>query len=106
MYCTQCGTQMGEDARYCGQCGKFAGGPAAGAAQSSFPNQKPLSRDMANKKIAGVCAGLARHLGWDVTLVRVVWLGCVVCHGFGLLAYIIGWICMPRDDVRSFQTAN
>lgn len=101
MYCTQCGTQMSDDARYCGQCGKCAGGPAA---QSSFQPQRPLSRDMANKKIAGVCAGLARHLGWDVTLVRVVFLGCVVLHCFGLLAYIIGWICMPRDDIRSFQT--
>ncbi|WP_321474864.1 PspC domain-containing protein [uncultured Paludibaculum sp.] len=105
MYCTQCGTEMNDQARFCGQCGKSAGGPAASAAPPPFQPQRPLSRDMANKKIAGVCAGLARHFGWDVTLVRVVFLGCFVVHGCGLLAYIIGWICMPRDDVRSFQTA-
>ncbi|MGJ5818223.1 PspC domain-containing protein [Paludibaculum fermentans] len=103
MYCTQCGTQMNDDARFCGQCGKSAGGPAAGAARPSYQPPKPLARDIANKKIAGVCAGLARHLGWDVTLVRVVLLACVVLHGFGVLAYIIGWICMPRDDEQSYQ---
>jgi phage shock protein PspC (stress-responsive transcriptional regulator) len=50
------------------------------------------------KKIAGVCAGIARHNEWDVTLVRVAFLAAFVLHGIGLLAYIIAWIAMPREE--------
>lgn len=49
-----------------------------------------------NKKIAGVCGGLAEYLGIDATLVRVVWLLLVLCAGVGLLAYIICWILFPK----------
>ncbi len=100
MYCTSCGTQMEAAQRFCGNCGKAAGGP-----MPVYPVQMtPLARDMANKKIAGVCAGIARHLGWDVTLVRVGFLLAFVFHGFGLVGYMIAWICMPRDDIRSYAT--
>jgi phage shock protein PspC (stress-responsive transcriptional regulator) len=50
------------------------------------------------KKIAGVCAGIARHNDWDVTLVRVAFLAAFVLQGIGLLAYIIAWIAMPREE--------
>lgn len=100
MYCTSCGTQMADSMRFCAQCGKPAGGPTP-VYQGQFA---PLSRDMANKKIAGVCSGIARHLGWDVTLVRVGFLLAFVFHGFGLIGYVIGWICMPRDDIRPYAT--
>ena len=43
----------------------------------------------ANKKIAGVCGGLAEFLGLDASIVRIVWLLCVLLGGFGLLAYLI-----------------
>ena len=51
----------------------------------------------ANKKIAGVCGGLAEFLGLDASSVRVVWLLCVLLGGFGLLAYLIMWIVMPAQ---------
>ncbi|MBI5083925.1 MAG: PspC domain-containing protein [Acidobacteria bacterium] len=86
--------------RFCGHCGKSAGGPAA--PHPAYGPRRPLSRDMANKKIAGVCAGFARHLGWDVTLVRIAFLAALVIHGIGMIAYLIAWICMPRDDIRTF----
>jgi phage shock protein PspC (stress-responsive transcriptional regulator) len=60
-----------------------------------------MMRDMANKKIAGVCAGMARHLDWDVTLIRVGFLAMVLFKGLGLIAYLIAWIAMPRDDLRT-----
>jgi phage shock protein PspC (stress-responsive transcriptional regulator) len=50
------------------------------------------------KKIAGVCAGIARHNDWDVTLVRVAFLAGIVLHGLGPVAYVIAWIAMPRED--------
>ena len=42
-----------------------------------------------NKKIAGVCGGVAEYLGIDATIVRIIWLVLVLFYGVGLLAYII-----------------
>ena len=51
-----------------------------------------------NKMLAGVCAGIAEYLGWDVTLVRVLYLLLALFSaGFpGLLIYIILAIVMPE----------
>jgi phage shock protein C len=56
---------------------------------------------MHEAKIAGVCAGFARYLGMDVTLVRVLWVVLTVfpMPSFGLIAYIVAWIVMPKDPV-------
>ncbi len=52
-------------------------------------------RSSTDKKIAGVCAGLADYFDIDPTIVRVVWLLAVLCAGTGLLLYIILWIVLP-----------
>ena len=51
-----------------------------------------------NKMLAGVCAGIAEYLGWDVTMVRVLYLLLALFSaGFpGLLIYIILAIVMPE----------
>ena len=58
---------------------------------------KRLSRPMNDKKIAGVCAGFARYLNLDVTLVRIIWLIVALAFGTGFLAYLVAWIAMPAD---------
>jgi len=60
----------------------------------------PLQRSRKNKVIAGVCGGLAESLGWDVTLVRIVYvLLSIFSVGFpGILVYVILWIVMPQGD--------
>ena len=55
-----------------------------------------LERDEANKMIGGVCAGLARYLEVDVTLVRLFFLAALVFGGFGFLAYIVLLVVMPK----------
>jgi phage shock protein C len=52
---------------------------------------------MYDKSIAGVCAGFARYLNVDVTVVRIVWLSMAIFLGWGFIAYIIAWIIMPKD---------
>jgi phage shock protein C len=53
---------------------------------------------MDGKKVAGVCAGIARYLRVDVTLIRIlVLLLSVYPPGLGILFYIACWIVMPRD---------
>lgn len=60
----------------------------------------PLTRSSRHKIIAGVCGGLAQWLGWDVTLVRVLYVVVsIVSVAFpGILAYVILWILMPMDS--------
>jgi phage shock protein C len=102
MYCTGCGREMEERDRFCPSCGKpvhaAPGGNAAGG------EAKRLYRPARNKKIAGVCAGFAQYLGVDVTMVRIVWLIMLICYGVGLMAYLIAWIAMPREDSMSQAT--
>jgi len=98
MYCTSCGIELPDSHRYCYQCGT-----ATATTGVASPTGKPglrLTRPMAEKKIAGVCAGIARYFGIDVTLVRII----MVCLAFwppsvGLILYIVCWIVMPRDPL-------
>jgi len=48
--------------------------------------------------IAGVCGGIAEWLGWDPTVVRVVYVvGSILSVAFpGILVYVVLWIVMPR----------
>jgi phage shock protein C len=58
----------------------------------------PLQRSNRNKLIAGVCGGLAAWLGWDVTLVRVLYVVVsLLSVAFpGIIVYIILWVLMPK----------
>jgi phage shock protein C len=49
-----------------------------------------------DRKIGGVCGGIAEYLGVDSTLVRVVWIIIALLAGSGILAYFIAWLLIPR----------
>ena len=53
------------------------------------------SRD---KKIWGVCGGIAEYFDMDPTVVRIIWLLAVLCAGTGVLAYLIAALIMPDPD--------
>lgn len=57
--------------------------------------KKQLMRSGRDKKIAGVCAGVAHYFDMDPTIVRVI--GGVLAFGYGagVIAYIILWIIAP-----------
>lgn len=58
-------------------------------------NGKKLYLSGTDKKIAGVCGGLAEYFGIAPTLLRVIWLVAVFCYGTGVLLYLILWIAVP-----------
>jgi phage shock protein C len=62
--------------------------------------QKRLHLSTRDKKIAGVCGGIAEYFDFDPTLVRILWvLLTLMSTGFpGFLLYIICWAVMPVDD--------
>jgi len=53
-----------------------------------------------HRVIGGVCAGLAEWLGWDVTLVRVLYVVIsIVSAAFpGLVVYLLLWVIMPGPE--------
>jgi phage shock protein C len=85
MFCTRCGRELQSADSFCSGCGT-----------PTIP-KKRLCRLLSEKKIAGVCAGVARYLDVDVTLVRLVWVLLTLVHGFGILAYVVAWIVTPTD---------
>jgi phage shock protein PspC (stress-responsive transcriptional regulator) len=60
---------------------------------------RPLARSRQHVMIAGVCGGIADWLGWDPTLVRILYVvGSLVSVAFpGLLVYLILWLVMPKS---------
>ena len=57
---------------------------------------KRLYKSNTDKKIAGVCGGIAEYFNLDATLVRLGWVVFSLLGGSGLLAYIIAAIIMPE----------
>ncbi len=65
-----------------------------------------LMRSQDNRMLAGVCGGLAEWLGWDPTLVRVLYvLVSALSAAFpGIIIYLVFWILMPeRDDLTDYE---
>ena len=58
-------------------------------------NGKKLYKSSTDKKLAGVCGGIAEYFGIDSTLVRLGWVVFSLLGGSGLLAYIIAALVMP-----------
>lgn len=57
---------------------------------------KRLMLNKANKKIAGVCAGLADYLETDPIIIRGIFLFLFLVGGGGFLLYLIMWALMPN----------
>ncbi len=94
MNCSVCGNTLNASARFCSGCGRLVD-------ERAFQReQRRLTRPLAGRTIAGVCAGFADYFGWDVTIVRLVLVLSVIFGcGTPLLAYLIAWIVMPSSPV-------
>lgn len=57
---------------------------------------KRLYRSRKDKKISGLCAGIAEYFNLDPTLIRFALLFLILVAGTGLLLYIIGSIVVPE----------
>lgn len=101
MICTNCQKEIVDGSKFCYNCGaQLSSGPAViGTAQ-----QKRLMRSSRDKKVAGVCAGIAEYFDLDPTLVRVLWLIAIFFGGTGFLLYVILWIVLPVAPVSSGMT--
>ncbi len=57
--------------------------------------EKKLYRNRQEKKIAGVCSGLAEYLEVDVSIIRVAFILSLFAGFCSIPAYILFWIVMP-----------
>lgn len=62
-------------------------------------NGKRLYLSNTNKKLAGVCGGIAEYFGIDPTIIRVLWIICSLAFGSGILAYLICWLVIPKQPL-------
>src|SRR5262245_40627109 len=79
--------------------------PASEEAAAPRPNR--LTRSETDRKIAGVCGGLAQYFGVDPTAVRVVWaILSIVCGAVigGVIAYLAAWFIIPKATVVAVPT--
>ncbi len=58
---------------------------------------KKLTRSTSDRKIAGVCGGIAEYLNIDSTVGRIIFLIAALCGFVGFLAYLIIWVAAPED---------
>jgi phage shock protein C len=61
-----------------------------------------LVRSRNDRIVAGICAGIAKYFGTDVTMVRVlVIVICLITGGAGILAYLVAWAIIPEEGKTS-----
>jgi len=68
--------------------------------------RKRVYRSTTEKVIGGVCGGLGEYFGIDPTWVRVLFVLSIFANGVGLLAYLIGWIVIPRQSEPGGEAAG
>ncbi len=58
--------------------------------------EKKLYKSNNDRKLAGVCAGIAEYFNMDPTIIRLGWVFGTLLAGVGILAYIIAAIIIPN----------
>ncbi len=75
--------------------------PAGTAPLPAIDARPHLARSTSDRRIAGVCGGLAAYLGIDATAVRIavvilsIYPGAIVC---GVIGYAIAWFIIPSES--------
>lgn len=67
------------------------------------PAPKLLRRDKTQKKLGGVCAGIANYFGLDVMIPRILFLVAFFVFGSGFLLYLILWIAIPEANANDLN---
>jgi phage shock protein C len=68
--------------------------------RSNQAGPQPLCRPTQDRMLAGVAAGIARYLGADVTVVRIVLAVLAFVGGAGVPIYLAGWLLIPEEGAE------
>jgi phage shock protein PspC (stress-responsive transcriptional regulator) len=83
--------------------------PEGAPSPPSDPIGRRLTRSETNRRIAGVCGGMAEYLRVDATAVRLLWLLLSILPGAvigGLLAYLVAWLVIPSAPGTAINTTS
>ena len=70
------------------------------------PARRQLRRSAGDRMLGGVAGGIARYLGVDATVVRVVIAALTLLNGVGAALYLAAWLLIPADgDDQSIAAA-
>jgi phage shock protein C len=64
---------------------------------TNMDSTRKLYRSRSDRKLAGVCGGLAQFFNLDPTLIRVLLVVLAVLGGSGILIYLAMWIMVPNQ---------
>ena len=68
--------------------------------------REPLRRDRTRGYVAGVCAGLGRHLRVDPLVVRIAFVAAATAGGLGIVLYALAWVILPADEGHESPAAR
>jgi len=67
----------------------------------SYEASSRLTRSETDRVIAGVAGGIAQRFGFNATLVRLAWIVSIFFGGFGIVAYLLLWIALPKGQPQN-----
>ncbi len=86
-HCPYCAEEIRAEAVKCRYCGSYV---------SSTPLSRTWYRSRVQRRIAGVCGGLADEFGVSVTILRLAFvLATLISWGLGIVVYLALWVVMP-----------
>ncbi len=68
--------------------------------------EKKLYKSRTDKKLCGVCGGIAEYLNVDSTVIRLIWVLCTIFAGAGILAYIIAALVMSFAPDVTYEASS
>ena len=116
MNCPRCQKEIAAGSNFCYFCGERiapaappGASPQDAATDGAFPSYaepRRLVRSVTDRKLGGVCAGLAHYLDMDVTLMRVLAILSACFYGLGILAYLVAWMVIPEGETGPVTAAQ
>jgi len=107
MTCANCQKDIAAGSKFCYSCGaKQPETPASAPPPlAAYASPKKFVRSTNDRKVAGVCAGVADYFDMDPTLVRILWALATLIPGPNIIAYLVIWIAAPEGPTGVARTS-
>ena len=108
MICPSCQKEIVDGSKFCYNCGARlapADSQTVPPTGASVRAERKLVRSTNDRKIAGVCAGVADYFDWDPTIVRLIWALATLVPGPNILVYLVLWIVLPQGPTADYRSS-